>query len=365
MGLILSEGAVDVLPDKFSYDINVDSGVESFDLQPLPSSDEAKIQVSAKGSNESFHVILPHNGLYRVSIAESGKTIVSMKIIAEDGETERTYTLIVDRALRQDALLSEIKVSEGEVNVADRSNEYRLELENHIDHVTVSPVANDSEAKTRMEVHFPSGDTSELKPSANGEFDLLGLPVGDTSISLIVTAQDPTVSDVSVLTVTRRASGDTSLSSLEVVGAALLFEPTIAEYNVEFVDESESLVILMDASHPGSDIEATVELDDGSVTNVAEIEPGVYEASRVGLGNSVVKIYVTAEDGISTQTYTVEVTRRADKRSEVVDQIWSLLAKDDISGAYWLSRALESQGLAPASATRTLACCSRCHLVNT
>ena len=345
--LILSDGAVDILPDKFSYDIEVVSDAQFLELQPSLSSEGGVIQVSVKGKNENFQDVLPNDGLYRVSIGETGKTIVSIRIVAEDEETERNYTLIVERMLSRDTSLSRIRVSEGEVEIGDSSNKFRLELENQVDQLTVSPLTNDSKATIRMEVHFPSGDTDELEPSSNGEFEAIALPVGHTKISLIVTAQDPTVADEFVLAVTRQTSGDSSLSSLEVVGATLDFEAERTEYSVEFVDESDSLVILMDAFQSGAKIEAVVELNDGSVAQATEIEPGVYEASEVGLGNSVVKVYVTAEDGISTQTYMVELTRRADQSSEVVDQIWSLMARDDISGAYWLARALETQGLTP------------------
>ena len=345
--LILSEGAVNIFPDKFSYDIDIKSDAQFLELQPLLSSERGVIQVSVKGKNESFHDVLPDDGLYLVSIGETGKTIVSIRVVAEDGETERNYTLIIERMLSRDASLSGIRVSEGELEIGDSSNEYRLELENQVDQLTVSPLTNDGKVKVRMDVHFPSGDTIELVPSANGEFEAIALPVGNTKISLIVTAQDPTATEINVLDVTRRASSDNSLSSLEVFGATINFEPSKVEYRVEFVDESESLEILVDASHSGANVEVTVELDDGSVSQAAETEPGVYEASEVGLGHSVVKIHVTGEDGLSAQTYLVDVTKRADKRSEVVDQIWSLVASDDISGAYWLTRALETQGMTP------------------
>ena len=345
--LVLSEGAVDILPDKFSYDIDIESDAQFLELQPSLSSEGGVIQVSVKGKNESFHEVLPDDELYRVPIGETGKTIVSIRIVAENGETERNYTLIIERLLSRDAALSGIRVSEGEVEGGDSSNEYRLELENQVDRLMVSPLANDSKAIMRMDVHFPSGDTDELEPTANGEFEAIALPVGHTKISIIVTAQDPTASEIYILDVTRRASGDTSLRGLEVVGATLDYEPSKVEYTVEFVDESESLMIVTDASHSGANVESTVEVNDGSVVDAAETEPGVYEVTGLGLGNSIVRILVTAEDGISTQTYVVEVNRRADKRTEVGDQFWSLMARDDISGAYWLSRALETQGLTP------------------
>ena len=345
--LILSEGAVDILPDKFSYDIDIVSDAQFLELQPLLSSEGGVLEATVKGADGSFYDVLSDDGVYRVPIRETGKTIVSIRIVAEDGETERNYTLIIERMLSRDASLSGIRVSRGEVEVGDSSNEYRLELENQFDQLTVSPLTNDSKAKIRMEVKSPSGDTAKVNPSANGQFEANALPVGLSEISLIVTAQDPAVSENYVLAVTRRASSDSSLSNLEVVGAASFFEPTTAEYSVEFVDESESLIIVAEASHPAANIEATVEGDEGSVTRALEIEPGAFEASGVGLGTSIVRILVTAEDGISTQTYMVEVTRRADKRTEVVDQIWSLMARDDISGAYWLSRAMETQGLTP------------------
>ena len=345
--LSLSEGAVDISQDKFSYDIDFASDAQFLELQPLLSNEGGVIQVSAKGKNEDFQDVLPVEGLYRISVAETGKTIVSIRVVAEDGEAERNYTLIIERMLSRDTTLSGIRVSKGEVEVGDSSNEYRLELENQVDQLTVSPLTNDSKAIIRMNVHFPSGDTDEPEPSANGEFEAIALPVGHTKISLIVTAQDPTASDTYVLDVARRASNDTSLRSLEVVGAVLDFEPSKVEYAVEFVDESESMMIVTEASHSSANVEATVEVNGGSVVHAAESEPGVYEVTGLGLGNSIVRILVTAEDGTSTQTYMVDVTRRADKRTKVVDQIWSLMARDDISGAYWLARALETQGMTP------------------
>ena len=340
----VSESVVDVLPDQFSYRIHVESEMAFLDLKPLPSSDKAGIKVSVIGKDENFHEILPSDGVYRVSVGELGKTVMSINVIAENEKMERTYTLIADQQTNRDATLSEIRVSEGEI-VIDRSTDvYTLELDNHVDQLTISPLTSDSKANVRLQAQYPSGDTNEIEPSELGDFKTVPLPVGRTDISLVVTAQDPTVSEMYKLAVTRQPASDSSLTNLEVVGAPLEFEPTRSNYTAEFVDESDSLIILLESSHPSATIEATVELYDGSIVSATELEQGVYEASGVGLGNSAVRISVTAEDAKTSQTYSVDVTRRADERSELVGRVWHLLAQDDVSGAYWLTRALESQG---------------------
>ena len=52
---------------------------------------------------------------------------------------------------------------------------------------------------------------------------------------------------------------------------------------------------------------------------------------------------VTAEDGITTRMYRVQLTCHPLHRTDHVELMWSLVACDDLAGAFWVSKSLAAQ----------------------
>ena len=88
----------------------------------------------------------------------------------------------------------------------------------------------------------------------------------------------------------------------------------------------------MNLEGPDDDVIDTFELGDGRCD--------IYDLPE---GRSTMSIVVTAEDGVTIRTYTVEVTRETSQSNDHVELMWSLVSQDDLAGAYWLSRSLAAQ----------------------
>ena len=71
--------------------------------------------------------------------------------------------------------------------------------------------------------------------------------------------------------------------------------------------------------------------------------------SDVAEGRGVLSLVVTAEDGVTTRAYRINLARQASQRADHVELMWSLVARDDLAGAYWISKSLAAQGQVPPS----------------
>ena len=143
-----------------------------------------------------------------------------------------------------------------------------------------------------------TGDKSEVDYS---------LSVGVNHIEVEVTSANGNVVVTYMVAVTRVASNDATLSSLElsVAGGAAVelipgFDPAVTEYSVSVGNGVASLTLTTATSHVGGS--AVVILPSGS----SEPDEATVELS---VGNNVLNIVVTAEDGNSEEIYEVSVER--------------------------------------------------------
>ena len=133
---------------------------------------------------------------------------------------------------------------------------------------------------------------------------VVGLAVGDgNAITVVVTAQDSVATQTYTVMVTRAGSADASLSALSLSGMTLT--PAFASGTTAYTASvghalRETTVTAIAAAEAGVVIEVKV----NGVVDQDGIVP-----LRVGSGN-VITVIVTAQDGGTTQTYSVTVTRR-------------------------------------------------------
>ena len=109
------------------------------------------------------------------------------------------------------------------------------------------------------------------------------------------------------MTVTRAASDDATLSSLELQdanGAAIElipdFDPATTEYSVSVPNGVESVTLTTEKNHGGAS--AAILTPSGT----SEPDEATVDLS---LGSNVLSVVVTAEDGNAVVTYTVSVER--------------------------------------------------------
>ena len=135
--------------------------------------------------------------------------------------------------------------------------------------------------------------------TSSGTISQQTLNVGTNQIPITVKAEDGTEKTYKV-TVKRAGNNDASLSNLNISGGTLspTFDPATKEYTVTLSSTTETLDPNKVTATP-TDSNARVTMD-GELTITGDATHDVF------------KIHVTAEDGIATEEYIVNVVRRQD-----------------------------------------------------
>ena len=227
-----------------------------------------------------------------ISIAV-GSNVITIEVTAEDGETTRTYTVTVTRAAPStDATLSNLTLSDvnfGTFNSATTS--YSAQVANSVPQTTVTPTVNDS------------GASYVIKLDGVADSDgVIPLSVGSNVITVEVKAEDTTTTTTYTVTVTRAApsSSDATLKSLSLGDDISIgtFRTVTTSYSVQVANSVTETTVTPTLNHSG----ASYVIKLGGVTDSDGVIP-------LGVGKNVITVEVTAEDGNTTQTYTVTVTR--------------------------------------------------------
>ncbi|MDR2084811.1 MAG: cadherin-like beta sandwich domain-containing protein [Bacteroidales bacterium] len=255
-GITINEGTLTPVfnPNTYEYNVTVDSNITS-------------ITIGATANDSGASV--DGNGTYNL---EYGENIIYIVVTAEDG-TELVYVIIVYRK-SNDATLSTLTVSQGELTPTFDPNTYEYDVTVVYDVEELDILATASHINATV-----TGIGSKT------------LSVGDNSFNIIVEAEH----DIHTTTYTvnvRRQSNDATLSDITVNPGTLspTFSPTILNYTVEVPYETIFIDIIGTTNHTNA-----------MVTNASHYQ--------LSLGENVVTLMVTSEDGISTAIYTITVTR--------------------------------------------------------
>ena len=216
-----------------------------------------------------------------VSLAE-GANEITVTVTAEDGETTNTYAVTVTRApapvASGDATLRALSLSGIDIGTFSSSvSSYSASVANEVETTTVTARANHT------------GATVAISPASP-----VSLAEGANEITVTVTAEDGETTNTYTVTVTRAAaSDDATLSALSLSGIDIgTFSSSVSSYSASVGNEVETTTVTATANHTG----ATVAISPASPVSLAE-------------GANEITVTVTAEDGETTNTYTVAVTR--------------------------------------------------------
>ena len=197
-----------------------------------------------------------------------------------------------------DATLSGLALSDVNLAFASTTTEYTASVGNEVTQTTVTPTTNDA------------GATYEINLGGVAYADgVIPLAVGGNAITVEVTAEDRETTLTYTVTVTRaeappELSDDATLSSLALSGVTLAFDPATTGYTAEVGNDVAETTVTPVANHDAA-------------TYVVKLD-GVADADGViplAVGGNVITVVVRAEDGDTTKTYTVTVTRAAPPRS--------------------------------------------------
>ena len=189
-----------------------------------------------------------------------------------------------------DATLSGLTLSDVTLAFASTTTDYTASVANDVTQTTVTPTTNDD------------GATYAIKLGGVADADgTVPLAVGSNVITVEVTAEDGETTRTYTVTVTRAApplSTDATLSSLALSDAPFTFASDTTSYDVNVANGVDETTV-------------TPTTNDGGATYAIKLG-GVADGDgtvSLAVGSNVITIEVTAEDGETTKTYTVTVTR--------------------------------------------------------
>ena len=242
---------------------------------------------------------------------------------ADDGVTRLTYTVTVQRpAAVEDATLSALALTDGGGAAvalapvfASGVFDYATTVAGTTTRVTIAPMATTAGATVAYEDGNGTALADADGDATNGQ--QVDLVEGPNVVRVVVTADDDNTTLTYTVTVQRPAPlEDATLSGLSLTdgeGAAVALAPAFApgmfDYAATVAGTTTRVVIAPTATNAG----ATVAYTDGNDAALADADGDPNNGHQVDLveGPNVVRVVVTAADGVTTLTYTVTVQRPA------------------------------------------------------
>ena len=271
-----------------NYNDTVSSTITSISLIPTTTDTNAIIKINGNVSiSGTATVNFPLN---------FGNNIISIVVTAQDGTTTQTYTLSIIRPYSADASLYNLSISSGAITPEFNANtySYTASVPYFVTNATVTPTATDVNSIIKVNgIRVLSGSASSTIP----------LNFGSNTIDVVVISQDNSTQQTYTLSVIRAAGFDATLSSLMASNGALSpgFSPATTTYATPDVSSNTNSITITPIT---TDPNATV-----TINGNAAINGSPYLASSLAFGNNVILVVVTAQDGIISQTYALNVNR--------------------------------------------------------
>lgn len=256
--------------DVVEYSINVEPEVKNLNITAATEVDTSSYEIVG---NSNF---------------KAGENEVKIIVTAEDG-TKKTYTITVNRQGYTDNHLASLTVSSDDTpyemtpsfnpSYDSEDGVYEVTVPNDVDRVTVE------------------GELAGVGSTVTGLGEY-ALPTGTTTVEVKVKSEIGEVREY-VIEISREKSNDSKLKSLTLTDT----NGNILEFEPEFDPEELEYTITVPNSIKEGIVNAVPR------NNAATVEgPDTYEFN-VELGTHV-DIVVTSEDGKSTTTYTLDITRQ-------------------------------------------------------
>ncbi len=283
-----------------SYAADVSNAVTSITVTPTLAESTATVKVNdvAVASGNT-------SGAINLSVGANTLAVVTT---AQDGTT-KTYTIVVTRAASSNADLSALTLSVGTLSptfVSGMTN-YSASVTNATASITVTPTVADATATVKI------NDISVSSGAASGS---ISLNVGANTVQVVVTAQN-SATKTYTLTVTRAPAINSALAGL-VLSEGVLSPAFVSGTTIYAADVSYATSVLT-VTATTADTAATILINGQAATSGSPSAP-----LDLNPGSNPVEIVVTAQDGVTTTSYTVTVTRALGYHSADTDGNWRL-----------------------------------------
>ncbi|RAV19440.1 cadherin-like beta sandwich domain-containing protein [Paenibacillus contaminans] len=270
-----------------SYTASVANDVSSISVTPTVANSTASVKVNgAETVSGSVYGPIP---------LAVGANAITITVTAQDGVTKTPYTVTVTRAPSADATLSELTISPGSLNetFVSGTTSYTASVANDVSSISVTPTVANSTASVKV---------NGAETVSGSVYGPIPLAVGANAITITVTAQDGVTKTPYTVTVTRAPSADATLSELTISPGSLneTFVSGTTSYTASVANDVSSISVTPNVANSTASVK---------VNGNAATSGSAYGPIPLAIGANAITVAVTAQDGTTTKTYTVTVTR--------------------------------------------------------
>ena len=289
-GIITNQGSISPAFNQniYAYSLSVANATTSISVSADPIDNLSQIYIDG--------VLTSANTLSTPIDLTIGLNPIGIRIISSDGSSTQNYRINVNRIKSGISTLSAITLSSGSLSPSFNTGttSYTVNLSNSTTgiNVTVQPTEDNASIKIN-DVTVTAGTASQLIP----------LNVGSNQIEIVVTSHSGVVQTTYTVIATRAASAISSLDNLLVYNAVLSpsFSSGVYNYSDTVTYNIQNTVV----KPTSTDVNSTIR-----VNNVSVLSNQESQSIPLVVGVNTVTTIVTAQDGISTSTYKVVLTRR-------------------------------------------------------
>ncbi len=291
----------------------------------------------------------PSTGL----VLNNGNNTINVLVTAQDGTTTKTYNITVNKPTNVADLFA-LTISTGTLSptfVGGIIN-YTVSLPNGTSGITVRPTIAVNGATIRVNIN--GGSFSVVNNGANSA--TLPLNIGANTINIQVTAADGVTVKTYTIVVTRALSNNANLSNITLSTGFLsgpMFSPNTTSYTSIQQNGTTSITFTPTSTDAG----ATLQYRVNAGTFIAINNGTASAAIPLSLGSNIIEILVTAQDGITTKTYTVDIIRANNNAnlSNVTTSAGSLSPVFSANTTEYVVNTILSNGVNSVTITPTLA----------
>ncbi len=274
-----------------TYTASVGTGPTS--VKVTPTAQDAKATITVNG-------VAVTSGTASGSIALGAvgtSTTINTVVTSQDGTATRTYKIIVTRAAPTNANLSNLAISSGTLTpaFATGTTSYSASVSYATASVFVTTTVSDPVAKIKVNgVAASSGGTTTVA-LAEGAV---------TPINVVVTAGDGTTTKTYTIAVTRGPASNAQLSTIALTPYSSLTNTGTTGTTTTYTTSVSNATTSVKVTPTTQDANAKVKVNGVAVTS------GTASASiALAVGANAITTIVTAQDGTTTRTYSIKVTR--------------------------------------------------------
>ncbi|WP_158534847.1 cadherin-like beta sandwich domain-containing protein [Mucilaginibacter hurinus] len=256
------------------------------------------IAASAQDSGATIYIngeLVPSGGQSQPITLTIGANTINTVVTAADGVTSNTYSIVVTRKLSDNALLSQLDLDQGITKKKVSGINYRdYTALAYTNAVRVLASAHDPGAIIRI--------NGELVTSGEYSSPIM-LNNGANNVNVVVTAADGITINTYSIVVTRKLSDNALLSQLELDQGITKKKVKGSNFR-DYTASTYATTVRVTASV--HDAGATIRINGEEVASGGQSQP-----ITLNPGANIINTVVTAADGITTNTYSIVVTRRA------------------------------------------------------